>query len=155
MRQVHLHHQRSSQIYSLRVLRRVSALSNSSLPSPFPSSPRLSISCNYTKSFLSLRNKRSGGGAMGTTELGPGDLRHVESMSHTPSGAGKIDKLNAVILGDSLASEEDDLIFPSVQFSQSALISSPQQVSVLVSLSHLLQLNSVLYVFRIPFCCNL
>jgi hypothetical protein len=122
MSQVRSYQQRSSQIWSLR---RASALSDSSLSSSSW------LSYNYTKSFLSLRNKRSGGGAMGMTELGPGDLRHVESMSHIPSGAGKIDRLNAVILGDSLASEEDDLIFPSAQFSQSALISSPQQVSVL------------------------
>lgn len=121
MSQVHLY-QQCSQIWSLR---RTSALSNSSF-SPFSSPPWLSF--KYTKSFFSQRNKRSGGGAMGTTELGPSDLRHVESMSHTPSGAGKINKLNAVILGDSLASEEDDLILPSAKFSQSALISSQQQV---------------------------
>ncbi|XP_078154877.1 acetyl-CoA synthetase [Carex rostrata] len=120
MRQVHLY-QQCSQIWSLR---RTSALSNSSF-SPFSSPPWLNI--KYTKSFLSQKNKISGGGAMGTTELGPSDLRHVESMSHTPSGAGKINKLNAVILGDSLASEEDDLILPSAKFSQSALISSQQQ----------------------------
>ncbi|KAE9446112.1 hypothetical protein C3L33_22062, partial [Rhododendron williamsianum] len=40
-------------------------------------------------------------------------LRHVESMATIPSGAGKIPRLNAVILGDSLASEEDDLICPN------------------------------------------
>lgn len=55
-------------------------------------------------------------------------LRHVESMATMPSGAGKIPRLNAVILGDSLASEEDDLICPNDEFSSQALISSPQKV---------------------------
>ncbi|CAH2079568.1 unnamed protein product, partial [Thlaspi arvense] len=54
-------------------------------------------------------------------------LRHVESMSLLPSGAGKISQLNAVVLGESLASEENDLIFPSKDFSSQALVSSPQQ----------------------------
>ncbi|KAK1318177.1 hypothetical protein QJS10_CPB04g01651 [Acorus calamus] len=54
-------------------------------------------------------------------------LRHVESMATLPSGAGRIPRLNAVILGDSLASEEDDLVYPSEEFSQQALVSSPEQ----------------------------
>ncbi|KAL1208129.1 Acetyl-coenzyme A synthetase, chloroplastic/glyoxysomal [Cardamine amara subsp. amara] len=54
-------------------------------------------------------------------------LRHVESMSQLPSGAGKISQLNAVVLGESLASEENDLIFPSKEFSSQALVSTPQQ----------------------------
>lgn len=145
MSQVHLY-QQCLQIWSLR---RASALSNSSFSSP----PWLNF--KYTKSFLSQRNKRSGGGAMGTTDLGttdlgPSDLRHVESMSHTPSGAGKINRLNAVILGDSLASEEDDLILPSAKFSQSALISSQQQVWVLLLLPlPWFNLILIIYVFRI------
>ncbi|KAL5700486.1 acetate--CoA ligase [Ranunculus cassubicifolius] len=52
-------------------------------------------------------------------------LRHVESMATLPSGAGNISHLNAVILGESLASEEDDLVFPSTEFSSQALVSSP------------------------------
>jgi len=65
-------------------------------------------------------------------------LRHVESMSQLPSGAGKISGINAVVLGESLAAEENDLIFPSPEFSANALVSSPKQVgrdrdSVLVS----------------------
>ncbi|XP_031490583.1 acetyl-coenzyme A synthetase, chloroplastic/glyoxysomal-like [Nymphaea colorata] len=54
-------------------------------------------------------------------------LRHVESMSVLPSGAGKISQLNAVVLGESLASEENDLVFPSPQFTKNALVSSPEQ----------------------------
>ncbi|KAJ1279342.1 hypothetical protein BS78_04G148400 [Paspalum vaginatum] len=54
-------------------------------------------------------------------------LRHVESMSQLPSGAGKISGINAVVLGESLAAEENDLIFPSPDFSASALVSSPKQ----------------------------
>lgn len=55
-------------------------------------------------------------------------LRHVESMSTLPTGAGRISRLNAVILGDSLASEEDDLVFPSHTFSAQAHVPSPQKV---------------------------
>ncbi|KAD7480542.1 hypothetical protein E3N88_03678 [Mikania micrantha] len=54
-------------------------------------------------------------------------LRHVDSMASLPSGAGSIRELNAVILGESLASEENHLVFPSDDFSRQALISSPQQ----------------------------
>ncbi|OVA03080.1 AMP-dependent synthetase/ligase [Macleaya cordata] len=54
-------------------------------------------------------------------------LRHVESMATLPSGAGKISHLNAVILGEALASEENDLVFPSEDFSRQALVSSPAQ----------------------------
>jgi acyl-coenzyme A synthetase/AMP-(fatty) acid ligase len=54
-------------------------------------------------------------------------LRHVESMSELPSGAGKISGINAVVLGESLADEEHDLVFPSPDFSADALVSSPTQ----------------------------
>ncbi|PHT57123.1 Acetyl-coenzyme A synthetase, cytoplasmic [Capsicum baccatum] len=54
-------------------------------------------------------------------------LRHVESMSHLPSGAGRITRLNALILGEALASEEDDLVFPSEAFSTQAHVSSPRK----------------------------
>lgn len=59
---------------------------------------------------------------------GSDHLRHVESMKELPSGAGKIPRLNAVVLGEALASEEDDLVVPSEDFSRQALVSSPQQV---------------------------
>lgn len=57
-------------------------------------------------------------------------LRHVESMSTLPSGAGKITGLNAVILGEALASEEDDLVFPNDDFVRQALVPSPKKVSI-------------------------
>ncbi|KAK2665939.1 hypothetical protein Ddye_004513 [Dipteronia dyeriana] len=54
-------------------------------------------------------------------------LRHVESLNNIPSGAGKISQLNAVILGEALASEENDLVCPSQEFSTQALVPSPQK----------------------------
>ncbi|KAI8017043.1 hypothetical protein LOK49_LG04G03263 [Camellia lanceoleosa] len=51
----------------------------------------------------------------------------MDSMASMPSGAGKIPRLNAVILGEALASEDDDLVFPSDHFSTQALIPSPQK----------------------------
>ncbi|XP_042435180.1 acetyl-coenzyme A synthetase, chloroplastic/glyoxysomal-like [Zingiber officinale] len=54
-------------------------------------------------------------------------LRHVDSMAQLPSGGGRISHLNAVILGESLESEENDLVFPSHEFSSQALVSSPEQ----------------------------
>ncbi|KAJ9564322.1 hypothetical protein OSB04_000288 [Centaurea solstitialis] len=54
-------------------------------------------------------------------------LRHVDSMATLPSGAGKIPELNAVILGESLASEEHDLVLPTHDFAQQAHVSSPQK----------------------------
>lgn len=48
-------------------------------------------------------------------------------MSLLPSGVGKITQRNAVVLGESIASEENDLVFPSKEFSSQALVSSPQQ----------------------------
>ncbi|KAG6476917.1 acetyl-coenzyme A synthetase, chloroplastic/glyoxysomal-like [Zingiber officinale] len=54
-------------------------------------------------------------------------LRHVDSMAQLPYGAGRISHLNAVILGESLESEENDLVFPSHEFSSQALVSSPEQ----------------------------
>ncbi|KAK1265947.1 hypothetical protein QJS04_geneDACA016846 [Acorus gramineus] len=48
-------------------------------------------------------------------------LRHVES------GPGRMQRLNAVVLGESIASEEDELVFPSEGFSEQALVSSHEQ----------------------------
>lgn len=56
-------------------------------------------------------------------------LRHVESLASFPSGAGKISRLNAVILGEALSSEENDLVLPSDDFSRQALVPSPQKVA--------------------------
>lgn len=68
-------------------------------------------------------------------------LRHVESLSTLPSGAGRISGLNAIILGESLASEENDLVFPSESFSSQAHIPNPQKVSG----AHTLVLHSCCY----------
>ncbi|KAK2968839.1 hypothetical protein RJ640_028232 [Escallonia rubra] len=51
-------------------------------------------------------------------------------MATLPSGAGSIPRLNAVILGEALASEEDDLVFPSHDFSRQALVPNPQKVNL-------------------------
>lgn len=67
-------------------------------------------------------------------------------MSVLPSGAGTISRLNAVILGESLASEEDDLVFPSPDFTKQALVSSPEQVIRLTS-----TFDAVLTLFRLSF----
>lgn len=56
-------------------------------------------------------------------------LRHVESLASFPSGAGKISQLNAVILGEALSSEENDIVLPSDDFSRQALVPSPQKVA--------------------------
>lgn len=61
-------------------------------------------------------------------------LRHVDSMATLPSGAGRIGRLNAVILGEALASEEDDLVVPSTEFSANAHIPSPDKVRSIFSL---------------------
>ncbi|XP_042497908.1 acetyl-coenzyme A synthetase, chloroplastic/glyoxysomal [Macadamia integrifolia] len=62
-------------------------------------------------------------------------LRHVDSMATLPSGAGRISHLNAVILGDSLASEENDMVFPSPEFSSQALVPSPEKYMEMYSKS--------------------
>lgn len=63
-------------------------------------------------------------------------LRHVESLASFPSGAGKISRLNAVILGEALSSEENDLVLPSDDFSRQALVPSPQKVAPFLFLLH-------------------
>ena len=60
-------------------------------------------------------------------------LRHVDSMTILPSGAGRISHLNAAILGESLASEENDLVLPNDQFSSQALVPSPEKVILVMS----------------------
>ncbi|KAK1291022.1 hypothetical protein QJS10_CPB18g00567 [Acorus calamus] len=64
-----------------------------------------------------LRNPRQ---TMATSSLDR-RLRHVESS------AGRMQRLNAVVLGESIASEEDELVFPSEGFSEQALVSSHEQ----------------------------
>lgn len=63
-------------------------------------------------------------------------LRHVESLASFPSGAGKISRLNAVILGEALSSEENDIVLPSDDFSRQALVPSPQKVAPFLFLLH-------------------
>ncbi|KAG9160753.1 hypothetical protein Leryth_021921 [Lithospermum erythrorhizon] len=64
------------------------------------------------------------GGGFGIKNVTTSDhLRHVESLCE----AGKIPKFNALILGEALASEEDDLVFPSQEFCENALVSTPQK----------------------------
>ncbi|CAK7348158.1 unnamed protein product [Dovyalis caffra] len=89
-------------------------ISSTSRSTTTSSSCVCSISNNY------YHNKRIG---MATGNK----LRHVESLQEMPSGAGKISCLNAVILGEALASEENDLVFPSDDFARQAHVSSPQQ----------------------------
>lgn len=55
-------------------------------------------------------------------------LRHVESLATLPSGAGKIPQLNSMILGEAMASEENDLIYPSEEFSLRAHVPKPAKV---------------------------
>ena len=45
-----------------------------------------------------------------------------------PSGVGKISGINAVVLGELLAAKENDLIFPTPEFSANAPVSSRKQV---------------------------
>lgn len=102
------------------------------LPSEFGGSPLVRMEDPFTASSSS------------STTVSPrknlttsNHLRHVESMAHLPSGAGRITRLNALILGEALASEEDDLVFPSEDFSSKAHVSSPQKVPFLTSASFL------------------
>lgn len=60
-------------------------------------------------------------------------LHHVESMANMPSGDGAIPHLNVVILGEAFAFEENDLVFPSAEFSWEALVPSSQKVLTLTS----------------------
>lgn len=81
-------------------------------------------------------------------------LRHVDSMLILPSGAGNIPELNAVILGESLASEEHDLIFPSHEFSKQALVPSPQKVyhsNFFYSLS-IIMITDPIYIYLFYIC---
>lgn len=79
---------------------------------------------HFARSDTSLSSKISPRKILTTSN----HLRHVDSIANLPSGAGKIPRLNAVILGEALASEEDDLVFPNEDFSRQAHVSSPQEV---------------------------
>lgn len=49
---------------------------------------------------------------------------------------GSISRLNAVILGEALSSEENDIVLPSDDFSRQALVPSPQKVAPFPFLLH-------------------
>ena len=115
-------------------------------PSLFPTNSSSTPGPRAFFSFDCFRRTRRGGGGRGrgsrvTMATSPASsspqrkilktsnhLRHVDSMSVKPSGAGKVSQLNAVILGEALASEAHDLVFPSRDFSSQALVSSPEKV---------------------------
>lgn len=90
----------------------------------------------FSSSFLSLLGAGGGAGCrrvvvmMGSSGLKTANyLRHVESLKSSPSGAGNIPQLNAVILGEALASEENDRVYPSDDFTRQALVPSPKKVN--------------------------
>ncbi|CAI0555793.1 unnamed protein product [Linum tenue] len=113
---------------------------NNNKKSKFRSSTRRSVKAPQTQAFLLVPHPfsqsehtaaASSSSVLGMTNCSlnttTNHLRHVESMAVLPSGAGKIPRLNAVILGEALASEEDDLVFPSDDFARQALLPSAQK----------------------------
>ncbi|CAN1244032.1 Acetyl-coenzyme A synthetase, chloroplastic/glyoxysomal, partial [Linum perenne] len=92
-----------------------------------PSSPLLLLFPPLPRLFFTTHSDPMSSSSNPPFKTTSNHLRHVESMKISPSGAGKIPRLNALILGESLASEEDDLVFPSDQFSREALVSSPDK----------------------------
>lgn len=81
------------------------------------------------KNSVSLLRKRNSMASSNSNRRTENHLRHMESMKILPSGAGHISHLNAVILGESLATEEDDFVLPNEEFASQANVQSPQQVS--------------------------
>lgn len=73
-------------------------------------------------------------------------FRHADSTASPPSSAvAKISHLKAVVLGDAPASEEDDVVLPSHDFSRQALVPSQQKVSSHCSLNWILLNTELLY----------
>lgn len=73
-------------------------------------------------------NRERAAFVMDTHFEGSGFTKISHREQSTAAGrAGKIPRPNAVILGESPASEDDDLVFPSDDFSQQAHVSSHQQ----------------------------
>ncbi|RRT84983.1 hypothetical protein B296_00007365 [Ensete ventricosum] len=60
--------------------------------------------------------------------LGMGSAPHHDRLGHL--GPRGISRLNAIVLGEALAAEENDFVFPSHDFSRHAHISSPEQVAL-------------------------
>lgn len=98
---------------------------------PIAFDPTLNKPCSSTSLFWNCkrRRKRKNSIIMASNLRTNNFLRHVESMKLLPSGAGHISHLNAVILGESLATEEDDFVLPSEDFASQANVQSPEQVS--------------------------
>lgn len=88
---------------------------------PFCSSSVSSLFCNNS------RRRRNHKNLMASNHRKNNYLRHLESMKILPSGAGRIPRLNAVILGESLATEENDFVVPSEDFANQANVKSPEQ----------------------------
>ncbi|KAF5958593.1 hypothetical protein HYC85_005818 [Camellia sinensis] len=84
-------------------------------------------SSSYSNSNSNSNSNTAASPLKKTRRIADQQLRHMDSIASMPSGAGKIPRLNAVILGEALASEDDDLVFPSDHFSTQALIPSPQK----------------------------
>ncbi|XP_020581336.1 acetyl-coenzyme A synthetase, chloroplastic/glyoxysomal [Phalaenopsis equestris] len=111
-------------------------------PTPFPSLapkptqnqltsvavPSSSSSSSFLRSYSGGRRRdfRVGVG-MGVTKMAGSRVSVGSIAGSDPAGAGKISQLNAVVLGEALVSEENDLVFPSPEFSAQALVSSPEQ----------------------------
>ena len=89
---------------------------------PFCSSSVSSLFCNNN------RRRRNHKNLMASNHRTNNYLRHLESRKILPSGAGRVPRLNAVILGESLATEENDFVVPSQDFANQANVKSPEQV---------------------------
>ncbi|KAL2320425.1 hypothetical protein Fmac_029394 [Flemingia macrophylla] len=96
---------------------------------PFALDLNLNKPCSSASLFWNCkgRRKRENSIIMASSCRTNNFLRHVESMKLHPSGAGHISHLNAVILGESLATEEDDFVLPSEGFASQANVQSPEQ----------------------------
>ncbi|KAJ8434954.1 hypothetical protein Cgig2_025990 [Carnegiea gigantea] len=99
------------------------------LPLPSPSSTYAVSSGSQTKSVCRF-NQQGGlefpaGRRKMKSLTTENHLRHMESLATLPSGARKIPQLNAMILGEAMASEENDLVYPSEEFSLQAHVPRP------------------------------
>ncbi|WJX83201.1 Acetyl-coenzyme A synthetase, cytoplasmic [Trifolium repens] len=100
-----------------------SSLNNYNNNKPFSSSSSSSVFCCNSINYRTRRRRFS----MASNHRTNNFLRHLESMKILPSGAGCIPHLNAVILGESLATEENDFVLPSEEFASQANVQSPEQ----------------------------
>lgn len=91
----------------------------------FLSSSLSGFSCSLTRT----RGGHGHGHGQRDKNLSMGGFTDVAALDS--SAARKIPRLNAAVLGESLATEDDQLILPNDQFSSNAHISSYHQVSSL------------------------